>query len=216
MSWLGWQLADSAFPTGAFAHSAGLEAAWQAGEIPDLDQFIASALHQIATSLLPMIAAVAADRSLVQEADALCEGITSNHVANRASRGIGAALLATAAKSMGCEELTLLRRELRLQRSPCHQAPIFGAVVGALGMDHSEAQHLYLFAAARDLCSSAIRLGAIGPTRAQVSLRRAESAAGAALALAAARDWRQPATSFPMQDLLQGLHDHLYSRLFHS
>ena len=31
--WLLWQLADSAFPTGGFAHSGGLEAAWQNGEV---------------------------------------------------------------------------------------------------------------------------------------------------------------------------------------
>jgi urease accessory protein UreF len=32
----GWQIVDSAFPTGAFAHSFGLEAAWQQGEMPDI------------------------------------------------------------------------------------------------------------------------------------------------------------------------------------
>ena len=31
--WFTWQIIDSAFPTGAFAHSYGLEAAWQHGEI---------------------------------------------------------------------------------------------------------------------------------------------------------------------------------------
>ena len=31
--WLTWQVVDSAFPTGAFAHSYGLEAAWQQGEV---------------------------------------------------------------------------------------------------------------------------------------------------------------------------------------
>ena len=34
--WLFWQLADSAFPTGGFAHSWGLEAAWQSGEVADV------------------------------------------------------------------------------------------------------------------------------------------------------------------------------------
>ena len=31
--WVLWQLLDSAYPTGGFAHSGGLEAAWQHGEV---------------------------------------------------------------------------------------------------------------------------------------------------------------------------------------
>ena len=47
--WLLWQLADSAFPTGGFAHSGGLEAAWQHGEVRnrnDLSTFIEAGLSQ--------------------------------------------------------------------------------------------------------------------------------------------------------------------------
>ena len=33
--WLIWQVADSTFPAGGFAHSGGLEAAWQAGLLGD-------------------------------------------------------------------------------------------------------------------------------------------------------------------------------------
>ena len=36
--WLTWQIVDSAFPTGVFAHSWGLEAAWQQGEVDDVDE----------------------------------------------------------------------------------------------------------------------------------------------------------------------------------
>src|SRR5258705_145761 len=56
--WLLWQLADSAFPTGGFAHSAGLEAAWQHGEIrtaAELRQWLVSSLDQVAGTALPFV-----------------------------------------------------------------------------------------------------------------------------------------------------------------
>jgi urease accessory protein len=56
--WLLWQLADSAFPTGGFAHSGGLEAAWQHGEIrgaDDLSSFLETYMCQTATSMIPFV-----------------------------------------------------------------------------------------------------------------------------------------------------------------
>ena len=47
-----WQLCDSAFPTGGFAHSSGLEAAWQQGEVGtpgDLYAWLAASLGQLWT-----------------------------------------------------------------------------------------------------------------------------------------------------------------------
>ncbi|MDB5296990.1 MAG: putative urease accessory protein UreF, partial [Phycisphaerales bacterium] len=41
--WLLWQLVDSAFPTGGFAHSGGVEAAWQHGRLRDGDGLFAVA-----------------------------------------------------------------------------------------------------------------------------------------------------------------------------
>src|SRR5439155_820072 len=58
MSWRLWQLADSAFPTGGFAHSAGLEAALQLGEIPDspaFERFLRDALWQAGQGALPWV-----------------------------------------------------------------------------------------------------------------------------------------------------------------
>src|SRR5881628_3376496 len=52
--WLVWQVVDSAFPTGTFAHSWGLEAAWQQGEIETpaaLEAFVLNAVANRASRI---------------------------------------------------------------------------------------------------------------------------------------------------------------------
>jgi len=95
--WLLWQLADSAFPIGSFAHSAGLEAAWQHGEVrnrAELLSFIEASLHQLGHSALPFVTAAYALPEHLEEFDQLCDVFTTNHVANRASRLQGKASFA--------------------------------------------------------------------------------------------------------------------------
>jgi len=64
--WLLWQLADSAFPTGGFAHSSGLEAAWHHGELrnsAELASFVDASLRQFGRSALPFTLAAYAEPS---------------------------------------------------------------------------------------------------------------------------------------------------------
>src|SRR5215213_3955997 len=59
-----WQLVDSAFPTGAFAHSLGLESAWHHGEIAsrdDLRRFVDATILQAASGALSLVNAAHGD-----------------------------------------------------------------------------------------------------------------------------------------------------------
>src|SRR5260221_9885201 len=90
--WLEWQLADSAFPTGGFVHSFGLEAAWQQGEVNagSLARFVCDAIAQAGRGGVPFVAAAHDDPSALPAIDQRCDAFLRNPVANRASRVQGA------------------------------------------------------------------------------------------------------------------------------
>src|SRR5215510_3144480 len=95
MTWRYLQLADSAFPTGGFAHSGGLEAAAQAGEVSDLGAFTRAALWQAGHGALPLVREGWLDPRALPRLDARADVFLANHVANRASRTQGGAFFST-------------------------------------------------------------------------------------------------------------------------
>jgi urease accessory protein len=212
--WLIWQLIDSAFPTGGFAHSAGLEAAWQHGEIsrPDgLNDFIHASLEQCGHALLPFVAAAFDLPDQVSGHDSLCDVFLTNHVANRASRAQGRALLAAA------ERLSPSRvGELKSQMTFTHFAPAFGAGMRALGVERETARRMFCFLHLRGVLSAAVRLNIIGPMEAQVVQQAASAKAEMLLKKCEAQSLDDIAQTAPLLELWQGAQDRLYSRLFQS
>jgi urease accessory protein len=215
--WTVWQLADSAFPTGGFAHSGGLEAAWQHGEIQgrdDLHQYARTSVTQLGRTTLPLVTAAAADPGRLGELDRLCEAFTPNHVANRASRLQGQALLASADRIFTHPELRKLRDSPSVPHG--HFPPVFGVVMTLLGLDQQTVAQLFLFQHLRALLTAAVRLGIVGPMEGQaLQLRLGPHAAGVLQRSfgIAVEDIAQTA---PLMDLWQGSQDRLYSRLFQS
>jgi urease accessory protein len=215
--WLTWQVVDSAFPTGVFSHSWGLEAAWQHGEVADLDAlraFLDASVQQTGYAFLPLVNEAYRHPSELEALDALAEAFLINAVANRASRTQGRTLLATAGRVWPSAALSHLHA--RAGATCTHVAPVTGAVFRTVGLSLVTVQKVVLYGAARGVLSAAVRLGIAGSYEAQ----RLQYACGPWLdeiadrcASLRADDLVQTA---PILDLLQSGHDRLYSRLFQS
>jgi urease accessory protein len=215
--WLVWQLVDSAFPTGGFAHSGGLEAAFQHGAVlggPELAEYLRAALTQLVCGSLPFVhAAFAAERAF-GDVDRTCDAFLSNHVANRASRLQGQAHLSTAARTFPSSALRQFRTEVLEAELPGHVTPVFGRVARLLEIDMGSTSRLFVFTQLRGWISAAVRLNIIGPLEGQkLQCELAEDAERAAARFGdvAPEDAVQTA---PLLDLWHGTQDRLYSRLF--
>ena len=210
MKWLIWQLVDSAFPAGGFAHSFGLEAAWQQGEVnaASLPAFVRDGIAQAGHGGLPFVLAAFDDPDSLALFDARCDAFLRNPVANRASRVQGRAWAGTVARSFpGARVRSAGNR---------HFSPIFGATMRELGVERGDAARMFLFGVARGTLSAAVRLGITGTTDAQRIL--SERAADLDLAIRRCSDLviDDAAQTSPLIDLWQASHDRLYSRLFQS
>jgi len=215
--WLTWQIVDSAFPTGVFAHSWGLEAAWQQGEVADLDalrKFLEASIQQAGFASLPLVNDGHRSPDQLEALDALAEAFLLNPVANRASRIQGRTLLGTAARIWPSAALDALKE--RADATCAHVAPLSGATFRAVGLPLPTVQKVVLYGAARGVLSAAVRLGIAGSFETQRMLydcspcldRTADRCRGLSI-----DDLAQTA---PLLDLLQAGHDRLYSRLFQS
>lgn len=219
MDLLVWQLIDSAFPSGGFAHSAGLEAAVQHGHVADsagVHAFAKQALAQCGRSALPLVIAAHGRPEDLAELDALSDVFLSNPVANRASRAQGRALLTSVGRSFPDAQVAPIDAAIRRDGLAGHYAPLFGRVFAALGVDAIDTQRAFLFISARGVSSAAVRLGVIGAYEAQAMQAAIAPHIDTIVQKCGTLGPYEIAQTAPLIDLFQSTHDRLYSRLFQS
>ena len=217
--WAIWQLADSAFPSGGFAHSGGLEAAWQLGQIKDhqsLECFLGIYLQQSGKMALPYLLAVHRIPDEFEILDRRYDAFVKNHIARKASRAQGQAILVAAAKAFSIPRLTELRKSCGDSSCPLHLPTLFGLITRLLEIDATQTARLWLHTLLRDLISSAVRLGIIGTLRGQAIQRNMMTTNEQTLQRCLNLKTEQAAQTAPVMDVLQGTHDRLYSKLFQS
>jgi urease accessory protein len=219
-SWLVWQLVDSAFPAGGFAHSFGLEAAWQQGEVDraSLPAFVRDAVAQAGHGGLPFaMSAFDATKTAANAAGATValarideryEAFLRNPIANRASRVQGRAWLGAVTRAFPHVGVS--------GTGGRHFAPLFGATLRALGVERDEAARMFLFGTARGTLSAAVRLGIAGTNEGQRVLAELGEHLDVVIRRCGDLVIDDAAQTSPLIDLWQSSHDRLYSRLFQS
>jgi urease accessory protein len=213
-SWLLLQLVDGAFPSGGFAHSAGLEPSLHLRGIGELEPFVDEALWQTGRAGLPFVRRACEAPADLATLDAHYDATQSSHVANRASRAQGRSLAGAASRVFERPEMMTIADHAR--SGPAHHAVIFGAVFGAVGMSPSDAMVAWLHGSLRSLLSAAVRLGIVGPLEAQQIHASRAAVLDRVLAACDGLHVDDAAMTAPLLELFGALHDRLDGRLFQS
>jgi len=219
-------LVDSAFPSGGFAHSGGLEAAVQAGLYRGQDgvsEYARESLRQAASFSVPFLRR--AYRGDLCAADAEFQAcVAGNGVARSASLSQGKEFLLAACEAFGEESpeigsiLASLRARIGRGEIAGHWVVIVGFVGAQLDLTLEDVEQLFMFLVLRGILSAAVRLGEIGTFESQRILFRLLSRGDIEEALIAEhwRDTGDAAQTNPIIDTIQAGHLNLYSRLFRS
>ncbi len=219
------QFADSAFPTGMYAHSHGLEGMVRRGLVRTPADVETLLRNQLAMSILPADGvallqahafAAAADVLEVMEIDRLLFVMKLPSELRGASCQVGQRLLTEAARFTDNGTLSSYRDKVALKESPGNGAVAFGVIAAAMQMPAEAALLASCHSHAVSVLGAAMRLLPFGHSDAQAILHRLQPVIANNVNDLRSRSWREMASFTPQLDILAELHAQDDLRMFAS
>ncbi|MEU4292489.1 urease accessory UreF family protein [Kribbella sp. NPDC026596] len=225
------QLSDSAFPSGRYTLSYGLETQVQSGRLtmPSDPAVLAALLRdQVRLSVGPSDGVALAcahrassnrnsfDLALVSCADQRLTAVKLSREARETSTRSGRALLRVATSAFAAEPVVALAREVTNRRLPGNHAVVLGVLSACLGVPCLEAVAGELFAFAASWVGAAVRLAVTDHVTAQAVLNDVRPHLAAAAGCAAGKDVPDISSCTPLLDVMAMRHEESELRLFAS
>ncbi|MFE4975264.1 urease accessory protein UreF [Kitasatospora sp. NPDC056651] len=218
------QLTDSAFPSGFYTLSHGLEGYAQAKAVtPDtLPGLLADLLrHSVGPSdatalVLAHRASLAGDVDLLAETDQRLNATKLNRELRLAATRTGRQLLDIARESVGGEELERYAALVADKRAHGCQAVVAGVAYASAGVPVEQAVTSDLFAFCASFVGAALRLRLTDHRKAQVVLREAAPVIREVVSAALERELADLGGCVPVADAMSGRHERAEARLFMS
>jgi urease accessory protein len=225
------QLSDSAFPSGRYTLSYGLESLVQSGHLAvpsDGSTLLALLDDSVRFGAGPSDGAALAcahraygndaglDLELVSQVDLRLTAVKLPREVREASTRTGRAVLATAIASIGGTALRAYAERVKQGRTPGNHAVVVGLLSAGLGVPRLDAVVGELYAFASTWVAAAVRLGLVDHRSAQALLHRTRPVIAAAALEVIDRDVSQISSCTPLLDVMAMRHEEAELRLFAS